>query len=84
MLASFEDGTKTMVEMTSIGNSTGFIPEVRGAHGPKCSVADLPKVFVPKSAGGIFESKGFVDYAVGRHRVCLSSFLPINQRLHGI
>ena len=65
MLASFEDGTKTMVEMTSIGNSTGFIPEVRGAHGPKCSVADLPKVFVPKSAGGIFESKGFVDYAVG-------------------
>ncbi|MEN8240507.1 MAG: SAF domain-containing protein [Chloroflexota bacterium] len=65
MLASFRDGTKTMVEMTSIGNATGFAPEVRGAHGPECSVKDLPKVFVPKADGGIFEGKGAVDYAVG-------------------
>ncbi|MCD4672586.1 MAG: hypothetical protein K8R77_07980 [Anaerolineaceae bacterium] len=65
MLASFEDGTKTMVEMTSIGNSTGFVPEVRGAYGPKCSVADLPKVFSLKENGGIFNTKGCVDYAVG-------------------
>jgi len=65
MLASFVDGTKTMVEMTSIGNGTGFAPEVPGAYGPKCSVQDLPKVFVPKSAGGIFNARGAVDYAVG-------------------
>ena len=65
MLCSFVDGTKTMVEMTSVGNATGFAPEVRGAYGPKCKVEDLPKVFVPKSAGGIFETKGAVDYAVG-------------------
>lgn len=65
MLCSFVDGTKTMVEMTSIGNGTGFVPEVRGAYGPKCSVQDLPKVFVPKVDGGIFEGKGVVDYAVG-------------------
>ncbi|MDX9865547.1 MAG: hypothetical protein RBT34_12155 [Anaerolineaceae bacterium] len=65
MLASFEDGTKTMVEMTSIGNSTGFMPEVRGAHGPKCSVEDLPKVFSLKENGGIFDNKGCVDYAIG-------------------
>lgn len=65
MLASFVDGTKTMVEMTSIGNATGFAPEVPGAYGPKCQVADLPKVFVPKSAGGIFNAPGAVDYAVG-------------------
>jgi len=65
MLCSFVDGTKTMVEMTSVGNSTGFAPEVRGAYGPKCKVEELPKVFIPKSAGGIFNNKGAVDYAVG-------------------
>ncbi len=65
MLASFVDGTKTMVEMTSIGNGVGFMPEVRGGHGPICDWRDLAKVFVPKAAGGIFSSKGFVDYAVG-------------------
>ncbi len=65
MLASFVDGTKTMVEMTSAGNATGFAPEIRGAHGPKCSVEDLPKVFVPKADGGILEGKLAVDYAIG-------------------
>ncbi len=65
MLASFVDGTKTMVEMTSIGNATGFAPEVAGGYGPRCPVQDLAKVFVPKSAGGIFERPGAVDYAVG-------------------
>lgn len=65
MLCSFVDGTKTMVEMTSVGNATGFAPEVRGAYGPTCKVEDLPKVFVPKSAGGIFNEKGAVDYAIG-------------------
>jgi len=65
MLASFVDGTKTMVEMTSIGNATGYAPEVPGAYGPTCTVRDLAKVFVPKEAGGIFDSKGAVDYAVG-------------------
>ena len=65
MLASFVDGTKTMVEMTSAGNATGFAPEIRGAHGPKCSVEDLPKVFVPKADGGILKGKLAVDYAIG-------------------
>jgi predicted homoserine dehydrogenase-like protein len=65
MLCSFVDGTKTMVEMTSIANGTGFVPEVRGGYGPVCSVADLPKTFVPKAAGGIFENTGVVDYAIG-------------------
>jgi predicted homoserine dehydrogenase-like protein len=65
MLASFVDGTKTMVEMTSIGNGVGFAPEVPGAYGPVCTVQELAKVFVPKSAGGIFNAPGAVDYAVG-------------------
>ncbi len=65
MLASFVDGTKTMVEMTSMANGTGFKPEVRGAHGPKVSVKDLANVFIPKEDGGIMEGRGGVDYAVG-------------------
>jgi predicted homoserine dehydrogenase-like protein len=65
MLTSFVDGTKTMVEMTAVGNSTGYAPEVRGAYGPVCKVEDLPRMFVPKADGGIFSTKGAVDYAVG-------------------
>lgn len=65
MLASFEDGTKTMVEMTSIANAIGFEPEVRGAYGPNVTVQDLPKVFSPKDKGGILNGKKIVDYAVG-------------------
>ena len=65
MLASFVDGTKTMVEMTSIGNATGYAPEVPGAYGPKCKVEELAKVFVPKSDGGILNARGAVDYAIG-------------------
>ncbi len=65
MLASFEDGTKTMVEMTSIANAIGFVPQVRGAHGPDVNVKDLAKVFSPKAAGGILESESIVEYAVG-------------------
>ncbi len=65
MLASFVDGTKTMVEMTSIGNALGFAPEVPGAYGPKCSVKDLPNIFIPKADGGILNARNAVDYAVG-------------------
>lgn len=65
MLASFVDGTKTMVEMTSIGNGTGYAPEVTGGYGPACSVRDLANVFIPKADGGIFNGRGAVDYAVG-------------------
>ncbi|NPV87749.1 MAG: flagellar biosynthesis protein FlgA [Anaerolineae bacterium] len=65
MLASFVDGTKTMVEMTSIGNGIGYVPDVRGAHGPQVALKDLAKVYVPKTDGGIMSQKYVVDYAVG-------------------
>lgn len=65
MLASFVDGTKTMVEMTSIGNALGFAPEIPGAYGPQCSVRDLARIFAPKTDGGILNGRGAVDYAVG-------------------
>lgn len=66
MLASFMDGTKTMVELTSIGNAIGFKPDVFGGHGPNSTPKTLPQVFIPKEEGGVFtHKKGVVDFAVG-------------------
>ena len=65
MLSSFKDGTKTMVEMAAVSNATGLIPDIAGMHGPKVELEDLVKVFVPKSAGGIFSGKGRVDFSTG-------------------
>jgi len=64
-LASFVDGTKTMLEMTILANATGFIPDKRGMHGPKASVDDLLNVFRLKGEGGILNREGVVDYAIG-------------------
>ncbi len=65
MLASFEDGTKTMVEMTSLGNAIGFVPDVRGMHGPKATHKTLPEIYIPKADGGILSQKGVVEYGLG-------------------
>jgi predicted homoserine dehydrogenase-like protein len=65
MLASFVDGTKTMVEMTSLANATGFVPDVFGMHGPEATPKNLAQVFATKDAGGVIEKKGVVDYALG-------------------
>lgn len=66
MLAAFEDGTKTMAEMTAMANGTGYMPEKRGANGPYAEVADLPRIFSPKENGGILETRRAVDYAMGK------------------
>lgn len=66
MLAAFEDGTKTMAEMTAMANGTGYMPDVRGAHGPYAEIEDLPRIFSPKEDGGILESRRAVDYAMGK------------------
>lgn len=65
MLASFEDGTKTMVEMTSLGNAIGFVPDVRGMHGPKVTAQTLSEIYVPKEVGGILGQKKVVEYGLG-------------------
>jgi predicted homoserine dehydrogenase-like protein len=65
MLASFVDGTKTMVEMTSLGNAIGFLPDVRGMHGPEVTPKNLAQVYAPKEAGGILNHTKVVDYGLG-------------------
>ena len=66
MLAAFQDGTKTMVELAAMANGTGLVPDVPGAHGAKVDLPDLAKVFVPQADGGILSRRGCVDYSVGK------------------
>jgi predicted homoserine dehydrogenase-like protein len=65
MLASFVDGTKTMVEMTSLGNGAGLVTDVRGMHGPQATPKTIQDVFQPKSDGGVLEKTAVVDYGIG-------------------
>ena len=66
MLASFQDGTKTMVEMAAMCNATGLVVDVPGGHGAKVDVPDLNKVFIPKEDGGILSRRGCVEYSTGK------------------
>ncbi len=66
MLASFVDGTKTMVEMAVVANATGFAPDVPGMHGPEETDPNrLANLFSLKEEGGILSSYGVVDYVRG-------------------
>jgi predicted homoserine dehydrogenase-like protein len=65
MLASFQDGTKTMVEMTAVANATGFLPDQPGMHGFTGSVAELPEIFKLKENGGQVHNKKIVEYING-------------------
>lgn len=65
ILASFQDGTKTMIEMTAVANATGFVPDVAGMHGAEATVDQLTDVLRLKSEGGILERYGVVEYING-------------------
>jgi len=67
MLCEFVDGSKTAVEMCSVANATGLVPDVRGMHGPKATRETLHHVFCPQSQGGVLSKPGVVDYAIGVH-----------------
>ena len=64
-LASFVDGTNTMIEMVAMANATGFVPDIRGGHGPTATVKELPDIFRLKEEGGILNRYGVVDYVHG-------------------
>ncbi len=66
MLCEFVDGSKTMIEMTSVANATGLFPDVRGMHGPRCELSELTSVFTLKEKGGILNQEGVVDYVLGK------------------
>ncbi len=66
MLASFVDGTKTMVEMASVANATGFTVDVPNMHGPaETDPKKLGEVFSLEEEGGILSGYDRVDYVRG-------------------
>ena len=65
MITSFVDGTKSMIEMACLSNSTGLVPDCRGMHGPRADIKDLLNVFRLKKDGGILSRKGVVDFVIG-------------------
>ncbi len=65
MIASFQDGTKTMVEMNAVANATGFLPDQPGMHGFKAGVKELPDIFKLKSEGGQVQNHKIVDFVEG-------------------
>lgn len=65
MIASFQDGTKTMVEMNAVANATGFLPDKPGMHGFKAGVKELPDIFRLESEGGQVRNHKIVDFVQG-------------------
>lgn len=65
MLASFTDGSKTMIEMAALANATGLKLTKRGMIGPAATRTTLQDVFKPVADGGVLESTGVVDYCTG-------------------
>ena len=65
MLASFQDCTKTMVELTAVANATGFVPDCLGAHGEVADTTNITKILSLKEQGGVLNQYGVVDYAIG-------------------
>ncbi len=63
MYNSFRDGSKSQIEMCSVANMAGLIPDVRGMHEPSASVADLAKVFSLREHGGVLHRFGVVELA---------------------
>jgi len=65
MLASFVDGSKTMIEMAALANATGLSVSRRGMTGPHSTVDELSAVFRPERDGGLLPAPGVVDYCTG-------------------
>lgn len=61
MYNSFLDGTKIAVEMCSVANATGLVPDVSGMHLPTCEIPEIPDALRPKEDGGLLNRTGVVD-----------------------
>jgi len=65
MLCSFVDGSKAMIEMAALANTTGLGVSTRGMHGPPSTVPTLHQTFALKEDGGVLDRGGVVDYCTG-------------------
>jgi predicted homoserine dehydrogenase-like protein len=65
MLCEFVDGSKAMIEMASLANTTGLAVSRRGMYGPESTVATLHETFALAEDGGVLDRPGVVDYCTG-------------------
>ena len=65
MLCSFVDGSKAMIEMAALANTTGLRVSTRGMHGPASTVETLHQTFALREDGGVLDRPGVVDYCTG-------------------
>jgi predicted homoserine dehydrogenase-like protein len=65
MLASFVDGSKTMIEMAALANGADLKVPARGMTGPHCTVEALAETFRPAADGGVLPESGVVDFCTG-------------------
>ena len=61
MYNSFQDGTKSAIEMCAVANMTGLVPDVPGMHQPPAGIDDIPQLLRPIEDGGILHRKGVVE-----------------------
>ena len=65
MLTSFIDGTNTMIELNSVCNALGFLPDSFGCHGIETSPENAVEDFKLKSDGGILDNYKVVEFSKG-------------------
>lgn len=65
MLTSFVDGSKAMIEMAALANTTGLQVSKRGMYGPPSSIKTLQDTFALQADGGVLDRPGVVDYCTG-------------------
>ncbi|GAA4712152.1 NAD(P)H-dependent oxidoreductase [Brevibacillus fulvus] len=65
MLASFQDGTKTMAEMNLLSNATGLLPDVTGMHGVSADIHTVAEKLDLQENGGVLSRFGTVEYVNG-------------------
>lgn len=65
MLTSFIDGTNTMIELNSVCNALGFLPDSFGCHGIETSPENAVEDFKLKSDGGILDNYKVVEFSNG-------------------
>ncbi len=65
MLCEFVDGSKAMIEMAALANTTGLEMSKRGMYGPESTVPTLHDTFRLQEDGGVLDRPGVVDYCIG-------------------
>ncbi len=65
MLTSFVDGTNTMIELNSVCNALGFLPDTFGCHGIETSPENAVEDFKLKSDGGVLDNYKVVEFSKG-------------------